>query len=97
MAKSINELSETNAALHTQFGYREKYWLQEVNVAKARILELEAKCDNIQHDHDSQQSELATLESKHSRLFDIRNRLLSKLTSSVRMCVCPTFQEYFLK
>ena len=85
MAKSIQELSEANAALHTQFGYREKYWLQEVNVSKAKIVELESKCGQIQQGNDSQQSKLAVLESKHLRLLDIRNRLMSKLTSSMRM------------
>jgi len=85
MTKSIQELSEANAALHTQFGYREKYWLQEVNVSKAKIVELETKCGQIQQRTDSQQSKLAALESKHLRLLDIRNRLMSKLTSSMRM------------
>jgi hypothetical protein len=85
MTKVIQELSETNAAMSAQFGYREKYWLQEVNVAKAKIAEFEAQFGQNRQFSDSLALQHSKLESKYSRLLDIRNRLLSRLTFSLRM------------
>ena len=85
MAKTIQELSETNAAMSNQFSYREKYWLHELNVAKAKIAEFEAQFGQNRQFSDSLALQHSKLESKYSRLLDIRNRLLSRLTFSLRM------------
>jgi hypothetical protein len=85
MARTIQELSETNAAMSTQFSYREKYWIQELNVAKAKIAEFEAQFEQTRQCSDSLALKQSKLESKYIRLLDIRNRLVTRLTSSLRM------------
>ena len=69
----------------TQISYREKYWLQELNAAKSKLAEAEAQHESIQHVHGSLQLKHSALECKYVRLMQIRNCLVSKLTSSLRM------------
>jgi ribosomal protein S24E len=83
--KTIQELSEMNSAMSTQFGYREKYWLQELNASKAKLAEIEAQHELSRQSGDAQRLEHSALQSKYSRLLHIRNCLVSKFASSLRM------------
>ena len=85
MAKTIQELSEMNSAMSTQFNYREKYWLQELHASKAKCAEIEAQHDSNRQRDSLLQLKHSELESKYSRLLNIRNSLLLKFISSLRM------------
>ncbi len=85
MAKTIQELSDTNTSMRIQFGYREKNWLQELNEAKATLVDAESQKEQIRIQLDLQQLKQATLESTCSRLRNIRQCLVTKFVFSLRM------------
>jgi hypothetical protein len=85
MVQTIQELSDTNTSMRTQFGYREKNWLQELNAAKATLADAEAQKEQIRIQLDLLQLKQTTLESKCSHLLHIRQCLVTKFVFSLRM------------